>query len=213
MDKMRYTREETGKQVETLNLSDLMQGGQSDEFIITENNLYLEGEINSKSAKEITTYIIEANFPPPDMPEVAYINLFINSLGGCMESTFSMISVIKASKVPIRTIAMGSCASGGLMTAISGHIRLVDEYCSVMSHTLSTGFPSFAKHVELENWLTGVKVETEKIVQLYAKNTKLTPEDIREHLLPPGRDVYLTAEQAIGYGLFDGYFTNFENLK
>lgn len=197
----------------TLDLSSIMQSSQSNEFIITENNIYLEGEINSESAKEITTYIIEANYPPEDLPELTYINLFINSQGGCMESTFSMISVIKASRVPIRTIAMGSCASGGLMTAISGHIRLVDEYCSIMSHTLSTGFPSFAKHSELENWLAGIKAETEKIVKLYVKNTKLSEEDIREHLLPLNRDVYLTAEQAIGYGLFDGYFTNFEDLK
>lgn len=204
------------KDVEVLDFSKLVQGGMSDDFIITENNIYLEGEINPDSAKEITTYIIEANFPPENDTSVIpldFINLFITSGGGCMESTFPMISVINASKIPIRTIALGTCASGGLMTAMSGHVRLVDQYCSIMSHTLSTGFPSFAKHIDLENWLAGVKVETEKIVELYVKKTELSEEFIKEHLLPSNRDVYLTAKQAIAHGMFDGYFTNFEDLK
>jgi ATP-dependent protease ClpP protease subunit len=198
--------------MKTLSLADLT-GPKDDAFIITENTLYLEGEINPESAKNITSYIIEANFPTDEIPALTHINLFINSPGGCMASTFAMISVIRASTIPVRTIALGSCASGGLMLAISGHVRLVDKYCSVMSHTLSTGFPDFAKHEDLENWLKSVKVETEKIVSLYKENTKLTIADIKEQLLPKTRDVYLTAEEAIKYGLFDDYFTNFESLK
>ncbi len=197
---------------QVLSLTDLM-GPKDDAFIINDNTLYLEGEIDAESAKNITSYIIEANFPNPEIPELTHLNLFINSPGGCMASTFAMISVIRASSIPVRTIALGSCASGGLMLAISGHIRLVDKYCQVMSHTLSTGFPDFAKHEDLENWLSSVKVETEKIVSLYKENTKLTIADIKEQLLPKTKDVYLTAEEAIKYGLFDDYFTTFESLK
>lgn len=207
----------TGRRVsepKAINLADLMGKGMDDEFIITENNLYLEGEITPESAKEIVTYIIEANSPPPvGMDSLTHINLFINSQGGCMESTFTMISVINASAIPIRTIAMGSCASGGLMTAISGHVRLVDKYCSVMSHTLSTGYPSYAKHAELENWVNSVKAETQKIISLYEERTNLTRKDIEEKLLPMSSDVFLTAEQAIEFGLFDNYFTNFKDLN
>jgi ATP-dependent protease ClpP protease subunit len=198
--------------IKTLSLADLT-GQPDDAFIITENTLYLEGEINPDSAKSITSYIIEANFPSPDLPPLGHINLFINSPGGCMASTFAMISVIRASNIPVRTIALGSCASGGLMLAISGHIRLVDKYCSIMSHTLSTGFPDFAKHEDLDNWLKSVKVETKKIVDLYKENTNLAEEQIEASLLPKQQDVYLTAEQAISFGLFDDYFTTFESLK
>ncbi len=207
----------TGRAVsepKVLNLADLMGKGTDDEFIITENNLYLEGEINPDSAKEIVTYIIEANSPPPDgMQPLKHINLFINSGGGCMASSFSVISAISASEIPIRTISMGDCASGGLMIAISGHVRLVDKYCSVMSHTLSTSYSAYAKHAELENWVNSVKAETEKIVSLYEERTNLSRADIETYLLPKYTDVFLSAEQAIEFGLFDNYFTNFKDLN
>ncbi len=198
--------------VQTLSLADLT-GSDKDDFIITENTIYLNGIIDPESAKQITTFLIEANFPPEGMPPLKSINLFIGSQGGCMDSTFAMISVIRASVIPVRTIAIGACASGGLMLAISGHHRLVDKYCAVMSHTLSTGFPEFAKHSDLENWLNDVKTSTEKMVSLYEERTKLSRADIKAALLPDKSDVYLTAEQAIAYGLFDDYFTTFDALK
>ena len=182
------------------------------EFVLTENNLYLDGEITSEKSSEIVGYIIAANFPPVGEEKLEYINLFINSPGGCMDSTFAMISAVRASAIPVRTIALGSCASGGLMLAISGAVRLVDQYCSVMSHTLSTGFPEMAKPDDLQNWLDGVHVQKDKIIRLYKENTLLNEDIIKDKLLPGSKDVYITAEQALSYGLFDDYFTNFDTI-
>ncbi len=192
-----------------LNLTDMFSGQQEDNFVITENTIQLVGEITPESVNDIIKFIVQANFPPQDMVPFNGINLIVNSRGGCLESTFAVISTIKASTVPVQTIAMGSCMSGGLMIAMSGDSRLVDKHCSIMSHTLATGYPDHAKHADLKLWMADVKEHTNKLVQHYMEHTSLTEKKIRSKLLPENGDVYLSSEKAIKYNLFDTYFTSF----
>lgn len=195
-----------------MTLEDLANTAQ-ESFIITENILALNGEITPDSVQGIIAYIIEANFPTAEEVPLKSITIIINSPGGCMDSTFALISAMRASAIPVNTVAMGSCASGGLMIAIAGTLRLIDKYCSVMSHTLSTGFPDYAKHSDLERWLDGVKTHTKKIISLYVETTGLREEVIKSKLLPADGDVYLTAAQALEYNLFDSYFESFDQIR
>lgn len=198
-----------------INIADLIGGSQvEDKFILTDSILYLNGEITSDMADDIIGYIVAANFPPPNEHMLDSITLMINSGGGCMHSSFAIISALRASAIPINTVAIGLCASGALMIAQSGTgVRLVDKFCAVMSHTLSTGFHDFAKPAELERWLADVQKSKNHIIDLYAENTKLSPDEIKEFLLPENGDSYLTAERAIRFNLFDDYFTSYSQIK
>lgn len=190
-------------------------GGSSkadDSFIITDNILYLNGEVTPSSTEDILVYITQSNFMVmEEKPKV--INLLVQSPGGCLDSTLALISGMRASSIPIRTVALGTCASGGLMICLSGHYRLIDKYCSVMSHTLSTGYPGYAKPADLKRWFNEVKRARDRMVDLYHEHTGLDIKYIKKNLLPKNGDMYMSAAEAIEHKLFDDYFTGFNQLN
>lgn len=179
--------------------------------LLEDNIMYLNGEINSDTAEEVFAFIVQANFLKESIPNKLVI--IINTLGGCMESTMNMVGAIRASTIPIYTVATGACMSGGVMLAMAGHVRLVDEYCNIMSHTLSTESPENSKHADLKIWIDNVKLHTKKMVMHYAENTGLDPKLIKQQLLPKNGEVYLTAAKAIEYNIFDDYFTSYDQIR
>lgn len=183
-----------------------------DSFIITDNILYLNGEVTPRSTEDILVYITQSNFMvPEEKPKV--INLLVQSPGGCLDSTLALISGMRASSIPIRTVALGTCASGGLMICLSGHMRLIDKYCSVMSHTLSTGYQGYAKPADLKRWFNEVKRARDRMVDLYHEHTGLDIKYIKKNLLPKNGDIYMSATEAIEHKLFDDYFTGYNQLN
>lgn len=194
-----------------MDLNDLVVTGVN-ASMLADNMIYLNGEINQDTAHEVFAFITQANLLP-DADKPNRLVVFINTLGGCMESTMNMVGAIRASNIHVTTVATGACMSGGVMLAMSGDERYVDEYCNVMSHTLSTESPSNSKHADLKIWIANVKAHTKKMVAHYAEHTGLDPKLIKKELLPKNGEVYLTAQEAINYNLFDDFFTNFDQLK
>ncbi len=192
-----------------MDLNDLMPA--SNATVIHDNMIYLNGDITPETAHDVFVFITQANMEGENIP--SNLVLFINSPGGCMESTMSMVGAMRASKIPVYTIATGSCMSGGLMLAMAGHKRFVDPYCNVMSHTLSTGFDSAAKHSDLKIWLKNVKSATKQMIRHYMECTLLSKEQIKKELLPKNGEVYLTAEEAIEYNMFDDTFTSYDQVQ
>src|SRR5882757_8184443 len=94
--------------------------------LLEDNIIYLNGEINSDTGEEVFTFITQANFMSEDERPDKLV-LIINSLGGCLDATMSMVGAIRASAIPVYTVATGVCMSGGVMLAMAGHVRLVDE--------------------------------------------------------------------------------------
>lgn len=181
---------------------------------IADGVLYLNGTINRATAEDVVAFITEANFAIGTDDEIPKINLMINTHGGCLDSTLSIVGAIRASEVPVTTIATGVCMSGGIMLAMAGHYRLVDEYCNVMSHTLSTESPLSSKPSDIKIWFDNVTAAANKMVMHYKEHSGLDEKVIRSNLLPENGEVYLTAKEAIeNYGLFDDLFTSFKQLK
>ncbi len=197
---------------EALNLADLAGEDDAENYIILDSVIQLEGEITPAMANFVIKYIIQANFPLPDQPLLDKLTLLVKSPGGCLDSTMAIISAMRASAIPINTVALGTCMSGALMICLAGNERYVDKYCSIMSHTLSVGYGDASKHADLKRWLEDVEVHTHKLVELYQEHTGLSEAVIRDKLLPDNGDMYLTASKAIEYNLFDEYFTTMDQL-
>lgn len=187
-------------------------GQEPNTSILADNIIYLNGGIDGPTAQEVFSFITTLNLLDKDERPEAIV-VIINSPGGCMDSTMNMVGAFRASEITIVTVATGICMSGGLMLAMAGDIRYVDEYCNVMSHTLSTESPENAKHADLQIWLDNVKLHTKKMVLHYMEHTGLDKQTIKKQLLPKNGEVYLTAAQAIEYKLFDDLFTSYEQFK
>lgn len=185
---------------------------QPPEIQISESDFFINGEICTETVGPVISGIIHANAQlayydiKPDEP-LAPIRIFINSGGGSLDDAFSLISVIKASAIPIYTIALGECSSSALMIAMSGDYRIINKFCGVLSHQFSLSV-GMVKHVDMKSKFKDIDLTAQKIVTLYKECTELEEETITTELLLP-YDVYLTAADCIKYNMFDDQFESF----
>jgi ATP-dependent Clp protease protease subunit len=130
------------------------------------------------------------------------MKLIINSPGGDVSSAFALIDTMKGSKVPIYTYGLGEICSCGLMTFIAGEKgkRFITRNTSILSHQFTAW--AVGKEHELMATVKEFNNIKEKIVDHYKRCTGLSEKQIKKYLLPP-EDVWLTAKEAVKYGIAD----------
>ena len=166
------------------------------------NNVYLfMDQFISSSVKPIIDFILRKNFLPQSArPE--YLTLIINSPGGDLNAAFALIDVMKGSSIPVHTLGIGQISSCGLLTFMSGakgH-RILTPNTSILSHQYSWG--NFGKEFELVARVKEFELTSERMIKLYKHCTGLDEKTIRKVLLPE-KDVWLSAEEAVKYGIAD----------
>ena len=168
---------------------------------LEDNHYYLfNTEFNSSSTGDLIKFILERNLMKKDRAKM--MKLIINSPGGEVSSAFALIDTMKGSRIPIYTYGLGEIASCGLMTFIAGEKghRYITKNTAILSHQYSWG--SYGKEHELMSRVKEFNNTTERILNHYKKCTGLSEKDIRKYLLPP-EDVWLTAKEAVKYGIAD----------
>lgn len=155
--------------------------------------------IDEDTAKQVVQFIIESTFAE-DRPDI--LNLLINSPGGDLAAAFAIIDVMKSCPIPIRTVGLGQIASAGLMIFLNGTKgqRILTPNTSIMSHLWSGG--SIGKANELFAIGKEFALTDQRMMTHYMKTTGMSEKKIREILLP-AHDVYLSAQEALKYGLCD----------
>ena len=128
--------------------------------------------------------------------------LMICSDGGSVEDAFALIDVMQSSKVPIKTVGLGSVASSGLLIFLAGTPgrRVLTPNTSILSHQFSWG--SSGKEHELFATVKEFELCQHRILDHYRRCTGLDEDLIRKVLLPP-QDVYLSAAEALKYQICD----------
>ena len=137
----------------------------------------------------------EASIP---VEERKPIKLYLNSPGGFLTSTFTMIDAIKMSKTPVYTIAIGEAYSGGFFTFLAGHKRYAYPHASFLYHEGATANGGDAN--KFRNFAKFYEVQLEQLKQVVLNNSKVTEEEYDKHIKDDWR---LTAEDALEYGIVD----------
>ena len=107
---------------------------------------------------------------------------------------------MRGSKIPVDTVGLGYIASAGLGIFIYGARRAITENTYILCHQWTSG--KYGKQHELlasrkeEDWLK------ERFIDMYAARSKLSREQVETLLLGPS-DTFLTAKEALEYGLTD----------
>jgi len=159
--------------------------------------IFLSGTIDEVKAENTCKDIIVMN----QNEKLTKINLFINSCGGDVCDTFSIIDLIEWSKLPIYTIALGQVSSGGLMIFMSGNNRLISPNTSILSHTHSWRIGG--KHSEILANNHENELVYNRMIKHYIKYSAVKTEKRLKETLLKQVDTYLTPEEAIKYGLAD----------
>mgnify|MGYP002845367562 FL=1 len=163
--------------------------------------IYFSDHFDSSTTKPVINMIIEKNLlPQKERPKE--ITLVINSPGGQVHSAFALIDTMKGSAIPIKTIGLGMIASCGILTFMSGTKgkRFITPNTSILSHQYSWG--SAGKEHELFARVREFELSTTRMIEHYKKCTGMSEKKIREVLLP-AEDVWLSAKEAVKYGIAD----------
>lgn len=164
--------------------------------LLKDRIIILDGEVNSHSSSLITAQLLFLEADNPDRD----ISFYINSPGGSVNDGLAILDTMNFIKPDVHTIVMGQAASMGSLLASSGARgkRYILPHARHMIHQVSSGTQGTAidMRIHLEETLRLNKILTE----IYVRNTGRSFEELEKDM---SRDHYLTAQQAIDYGLAD----------
>lgn len=167
---------------------------------LLENSVHiLSGDIEEDNVHSCIEWIIYENLRPASNK---VLTLYVNSTGGDLYQAFALIDIMKHSKIPIRTIGIGSCMSSAFLIFASGTHgqRYAAPNTSFMCHQFSSGVD--AKYHDIKAEMKENELLNQKMIDILRGATLLAPSVIKKKLLPAS-DVYLTAEEVIDLGVAD----------
>lgn len=167
--------------------------------LLDDRIIFLSGEINDAVANTVVAQLIflEAKDPSKD------ISLYINSPGGSVSAGLAIYDTMNYIKCDVSTICIGMAASMGAFLLSSGTKgkRYALPNSEIMIHQPLGGAQGQASDIAIAaNHIIKTK---KKLNAILASNTGRPIEEIERDT---DRDNYLSAEEALGYGLIDTVF-------
>ena len=164
--------------------------------LLKDRIIFLGEEVNDVSASIIVAQLLflEAEDPGKD------IQLYINSPGGSVTAGMAIYDTMKYIKCDVSTICMGMAASMGAFLLSSGAKgkRIALPNSEVMIHQPLGGAQGQATEIEIAaNHILRTK---QKLNSILAANTGKSIEEIAKDT---ERDNWLSAQEALEYGLVD----------
>jgi len=132
------------------------------------------------------------------------ITMYISTYGGSADEMFAiydMVTKVKQS-CEIHTIGLGKVMSAGVLLLASGTKgkRKIGKHCRVMIHSVNAGAGGELHNIE--NEVSAFKHMQELYVNALARETQMTKRQIMK-LIDRRVNVYITAQEAIEYGIAD----------
>ncbi|HOJ86226.1 MAG: ATP-dependent Clp protease proteolytic subunit [Elusimicrobiales bacterium] len=159
-----------------------------------------EGAISTSSANNLIAQLLylEAEDPEKD------INLYINSPGGMVTAGLAVYDTMQFIKAPITTICMGMAMSFGALLLAAGTKgkRFALPNSRIMIHQpliWGGGISGQATDIDIEN--REMQETKARLIRILAKHTGQTEEKIKQDT---ERNFYMSAEEAVKYGIVDG---------
>lgn len=156
----------------------------------------LDGEVNDQSASLITAQLLYLESVDPD----ADISLYINSPGGSVSAGMGIIDTMNLIKPDVVTIGCGMSASMGAVILASGAKgkRYMLPHGEVMIHQPLGGTQGQATDIVIT--AEHIKNIRKAINHILAEATGRDYDEIDRDT---ERDNYMTAQEAVDYGLVD----------
>ena len=174
--------------------------------LLRDRIIFLGDEVNDTTASLVVAQMLflESEDPGKD------INLYINSPGGSVTAGMAIYDTMNYVKCDISTICMGLAASMGAFLLSSGAKgkRFALPNSEIMIHQPSGGAKGQATEIQIvaENILKTKK----KLNEILAANTGQSVEQIAEDT---ERDNFMSAQEALEYGLVDQIIVNHEETR
>ncbi|MCR5097411.1 MAG: ATP-dependent Clp endopeptidase proteolytic subunit ClpP [Lachnospiraceae bacterium] len=169
--------------------------------LLKDRIIFLGEEVNETTASLTVAQLLflESEDPSKD------IHLYINSPGGMVTAGFAIYDTMRYIKCDVSTICVGLAASMGAFLLAGGTKgkRLALPNAEIMIHQPSGGARGQATEIEIaaENILKTKK----RLNEILAENTGKPVEQVAQDT---DRDHYMSASEALEYGLIDRIIEN-----
>lgn len=163
--------------------------------LLKDRIILLSGEIDDISANSVIAQLLYL-----DSQNNEKINMYINSPGGSVTAGMAIYDTMNYIKSDVSTICIGIAASMGAFLLSSGKkgLRFSLPNSEVIIHQPLGGASGQATEIKIH--AEHILKTREKLNSILAKNTKKTLHQIE---LDTERDNYLSAEEALDYGIID----------
>lgn len=169
--------------------------------LLKDRIIFLGSAIDDDVANSVIAQLL---FLAADDPEKD-IHLYINSPGGSVTAGMGIFDTMQYIKPDVSTICMGMAASMGslLLTAGAKGKRFALPNAEVMIHQPLGGVRGQATDIKIHaDWILKTK---QKLNQIYVERTGQPYEKIDRDT---DRDYFMSAEEALAYGLIDKVITS-----
>ena len=171
--------------------------------LLRERIIFLNGEVNDAVAALVCAQLLFLEAENPRKP----IQLYVNSPGGVVTSGLAMYDTMQYIRAPVHTLCMGTARSMGSFLLMAGQPgeRAALPNASILIHQPSGGFQGQA---------SDMLIHAEEILRTKQRMTRLYAEhcgrSIEEFERAMDRDRFMTAEEAMEWGLIDRILTERE---
>ena len=164
--------------------------------LLKDRIIFLGEEVTDVSANLVVAQMLflEAEDPGKD------IHFYINSPGGSVSAGFAIYDTMQYIKCDVSTICIGMAASMGafLLSGGTKGKRLALPNAEIMIHQPSGG--ARGQETEIRIVAENILKTRNKLNEILAANTGKSVEEISRDT---ERDNYMTAKEAVAYGLID----------
>jgi len=164
--------------------------------LLKERVIFLVGPVDDVTANVIVAQMLFLESENPDKD----INFYINSPGGSVSAGMAIFDTMQFIKPDVSTLCIGTAASMGafLLAAGAKGKRFALPNSTVMIHQPSGGFQGQVSDIERHAQFA-IDLKRRFLVLM----SKLTGRTVEQVELDHDRDRFLTAEEAVSYGIVD----------
>lgn len=168
--------------------------------LLSDRIIFLGTEIDDGVANVVIAQLLHLQSEDPDKP----IHLYLNSPGGSVTALLAIYDTMRYVRPDVATFCLGQAASAAavLLAAGTPGQRHVLEHARVLLHQPSGGGQGTAADLELQ--AAEILRLRAQVDQVLATHTGRSVEQLRADT---DRDLVLTAEQAVAYGIADTVVT------
>ncbi|MCB1138877.1 MAG: ATP-dependent Clp protease proteolytic subunit [Leptospiraceae bacterium] len=175
-----------------------------DRKFLEKRQIYLWGGVDDDSARYLIDRLLylEALDPGKD------ITMFINSPGGVITSGMAVVDTMHMISSDVSTVCMGLAASMGavLLTVGARGKRMAWPHARIMIHQPLISGQIVAPAIDIKIHAEEIRKTREEINRIIADTTGRPMEQVERDT---DRDFYLTAKEAMDYGIIDSVMEQF----
>ena len=173
--------------------------------LLKERIIFLDEDVSSQIASVVIAQLLflQMEYPNSD------ITMYINSPGGSINAGLAIVDTMNYISCDISTVVIGTAASMGSVIASSGTKgkRYILPHSEFLIHQARVPGVSYSVNDDLQITAKHLDKSDKIITEILAKNTGKSYEQLERDM---ARDNWMSAKEAVDYGLCDEIITKIE---